>query len=51
MVSRYHIIKNFKELKELIEACKKTGLASVDFETNAKPIYNKDFKPTILSVS
>ena len=25
--------------------------ASVDFETNAEPLYNKSFKPTILSVT
>jgi len=29
----------------------KTGIASVDFETNAEGIYNKTFKPTILSVT
>ena len=31
--------------------CKATGYASVDYETNGSPIYNKSFKPTILSVS
>ena len=34
-----------------MKACLKTGIASVDFETNAEGIYNKTFKPTILSVT
>ena len=37
-----------KEVRQLIEACKYTGYCSFDFETNGVPIYNKDFKPTIL---
>lgn len=51
METRYHIIKNKKELKKLIACCKATGYACCDYETNAEPIYNKSFKPTILSVS
>lgn len=51
MESRYKIIKNFKELKRLVKACVRTGIASVDFETNAESIYNHSFKPTILSVT
>lgn len=51
MKTRYHIIKNRNELEKLVEACLKTGYASVDFETNAEPIYNDTFKPTILSVT
>lgn len=51
METRYHIIKNKKELKKLIACCKATGYACCDYETNAEPIYNKGFKPTILSVS
>lgn len=51
MESRYHIIRNERELDRLIAACKSTGYASVDFETNARPIYNNDFYPTILSVT
>lgn len=51
METRYHIIKNKKELKKLIACCKATGYACCDYESNAKPIYNKNFKPTILSVS
>jgi len=38
-------------LKKVIELCKYTGYASVDYETDGSPIYNKGFKPTILSVS
>lgn len=51
METRYTIIKNKKELKNLIACCKATGYACCDYETNAEPIYNKSFKPTILSVS
>lgn len=51
METQYHIIKNKKELKKLIACCKATGYACCDYETNAEPIYNKGFKPTILSVS
>lgn len=35
----------------MVEACLKTGYASVDFETNGKGIYTDEFKPTILSVT
>lgn len=49
--TKYKIITNKQELKKLIQCCKQTGYASVDFETNAEPIYNKSFKPTILSVT
>jgi DNA polymerase-1 len=38
-------------LKKVINLCKYTGYASVDYETDGSPIYNKSFKPTILSVS
>ncbi len=51
MESRYDIIKSFSQVKRLVKACLKTGIASVDFETNAEGIYNKIFKPTILSVT
>lgn len=51
METKYHIIKTHAELKKLVKACKKTGYCAYDFETNAEPIYNHTFKPTILSVS
>lgn len=51
METRYHIIRNKRELKKLIACCKATGYASVDYETDGSPIYNRGFKPTILSVS
>lgn len=51
METKYKIIINKQELKKLIQCCKQTGYASVDFETNAEPLYNKSFKPTILSVT
>ena len=49
--TRYVIIKNKRMLKKVINLCKYTGYASVDYETDGSPIYNKSFKPTILSVS
>lgn len=51
METRYHIIRNKRELKKLIACCKATGYACCDYETDGSPIYNKSFKPTILSVS
>ena len=51
MRTKYRIIRNYQELDLLIELCIKLGIACVDFETNGNPIHNKDFKPTILSVS
>ena len=51
METKTIIITNEEMLDRLILACKKTGYASVDFETNAEPIYNHTFKPTLLSVS
>lgn len=51
METKYKIITNKQELKKLIQCCKQTGYASVDFETNAEPLYNKSFKPAILSVT
>lgn len=51
MKSRYYILKSWDELLKLIDACKQTKYASVDFETNGQPIYNNLFTPTILSVT
>lgn len=51
MESRYHIIKSFKEVKRLVKSCLKTGYCCYDFETNAKPLYTKEFTPTILSIT
>jgi DNA polymerase-1 len=51
MESRYAIIKSFSQVKKLVKACLKTGIASIDYETNAEDIYNKTFRPTILSVT
>lgn len=51
MESRYAIIKSFSQIKKLVKACLKTGIASIDYETNAEGIYNKTFRPTILSVT
>lgn len=51
METRYHIIKSFKELQQLVKACKKTGYCCFDYETNAEPLYKDTFKPTLLSVT
>lgn len=51
MPSKLRIIKKPNELNKLIRYCKQTGYASVDFETNAQPIYSDVFVPTILGVS
>ena len=51
MRTKFKIIKTWGQLLKLIECCKKSGYACVDFETNAEGIYNKGFKPTILSVT
>lgn len=51
MKSRYHIVKNISELRQLIECCKQTKYASVDFETSGDPLYTYRFYPTILSVT
>lgn len=49
--TKYKIIRDRKELKELIKHCKTTGYASIDFETNALPFYASAGYPTILGVS
>lgn len=48
--TKYHILENEQQLDMLIDACKKTGYASVDFETTGNQIYNNGFYPTILGV-
>lgn len=48
--TKYHILENEQQLDMLIDACKKTGYSSVDFETTGNRIYNNDFYPTILGV-
>lgn len=48
--TKYHILENEQQLDMLIDACKKTGYASIDFETTGNRIYNNDFYPTILGV-
>ena len=50
MKSNYYIVKNLQEVKQVIAACKATGYCCNDFETNAHPIYNDSFKPTLLSI-
>lgn len=47
----YRIITKPKQLKKVIEYCKQTGYASIDFETNAEPVRSDLFYPTILGIS
>lgn len=51
MRTKYHIIRSLDEVDKLIECCKKTGYCSYDWETNAQPLYDHEFKTTILSIS
>ena len=51
MPSVYKIIKTEKELDKLIEYCKKTGYASVDFEDSGHGQFSPLCYPTILGVS
>lgn len=51
METKTHLITSHKEIKQLVRCCRQTGYCALDFETNAQPIYNKDFKPTLLSIS
>lgn len=51
MQTRYHIIQNKKELKQLVKACLKTKYCCFDYETNAEPIYSNKFRVTILSIT
>lgn len=51
MRSTYRIIKKDFELDRLIQYCLESGEVSIDFETNARPRYHRDFLPTILGVS
>lgn len=48
---RYKIIQTEKELDRLIKYCKKTGYASVDFETSGHEWHSPLGYPTILGVS
>lgn len=45
------MIYSEKTLDRLIQYCKITKYASIDFETNARPFYHPLFLPTILGVS
>lgn len=49
--TRTKILKTKAEVLQLIDACKKVGYCSYDWETNAKPIYMHDFCTTILSIT
>lgn len=51
METKVKIISSKRELLALIDACKKTGYACLDYETNGEPLYNKSFRPTLLSVT
>ena len=48
--SSFYICRSISDVKVLVKYCKQAGLIAYDYETNAKPIYNRDFTPTILSI-
>jgi len=51
MRTKTQILTTKAEVRQLIKACKQTGYCCYDFETNAQPIYMKDFCTTILSIT
>lgn len=51
MATTYRLISTEEELEQLIHHCLEMGVASIDFETNAQPIYKDEFTPTMLGVS
>lgn len=48
---KYEIVKSVKRAKEAADYALKTGYFSHDFETNAQPIHEADFTPTMLGWS
>ena len=50
-IFHYKIITKVSELDELINYCKITGYASIDFETTGHPVHSPLGKPTILGCS
>jgi len=48
---KYKLVKNWKELNQLITYCKQTGYASTDFETSGTNAMYPGSIPTILGVS
>lgn len=51
MPSVYKIITKRNQVKKLIQYCKTTGYASIDFETSGHPVQSELGYPTILGVS
>jgi DNA polymerase I-like protein with 3'-5' exonuclease and polymerase domains len=51
MLNTTIIIKKEKQIDKLIGYCKKTGYASVDFETNGRPFHHPDFIITTMAIS
>ena len=51
MRTKTQILTTKAEVRQLIKACKQTGYCCYDWETNAQPIYMKDFCTTILSIT
>lgn len=48
---KVRIVKNRDQLRTLIKYIKITGYCSFDFETNALPVEDDEFRPTIISIS
>ena len=51
MKSINYIARSLDDVRKLIRACKRTGYCCFDYETNARPLYVNDFKPTLLSIT
>lgn len=51
MSSRLKIVGSLKEVRQLIQHCKTTGYASLDFETDGKPYHYPDSYPTVIGIS
>jgi len=51
MSSKLKIIEKLSDVDKLIRHCETTGTASIDFETNGKPLSSPFMSPTILGVT
>lgn len=50
-IHKFKIVSSWKEVKEAVSYCKKTGYCSHDFETNGEPPQLESSYPTILGMS
>lgn len=50
-MSVFKIVKNWKEVKQLVRYCKQTRYSSFDYETTALEYYEGEHYPTVLGIS